>query len=486
MNVVSDPRPVSSADAQPTENATFRNHPAFCQLALPIRASKGIWRRDVGAASVTIEAGASLDSDGEHRDVGLSIPTGKYARLLMMHICNAALQADSPVVELGTSAGALAESFGLDIKGPKLREFTDQLDRILAARITVSLEGGLALAMFDARGRTRGGAPGWRSSVRLNSKFFAALSAHAVTLDRRVVATLADTPMALDAYAWVSFLLPGIEAGAEAFASWDDLMTRFAPASQQPDEFRAAFEQSLRQVSELSPHLSLVIREQGVECRISTRRLSQTTMVAPVPAAPAIEQAPPPEIPEAPPAAPPAMETEMEIENDMAREIAAEIASSLVTAPAVPVAAPPAVPVAAPPRPVPSPVARDAAQEMPREAGQEPPREAARDIPRQTISLKSHLTGLTQVIWLQRSNGRDNLVIEVTPGGRYDPDNVTVLALEPMILQIAGGLHARDFERVAAWANANRDLIDEFWEGSIDSFEEITSRVKKVPPPGWR
>ena len=115
-----------------------------------------------------------------------------------------------------------------------------------------------------------------------------------------------------------------------------------------------------------------------------------------------------------------------------------------------------------------------------------PPRHGPGRLAQFPLGLRSHLTGLNQVIWLQRSNGRDNLVIEVTQGGRYDPDNVTVLALEPMILQIAGGLHARDFERVAAWANANRDLIDEFWDGEIDSFDEITGRVKKVPPPGWR
>ena len=157
-------------------------------------------------------------------------------------------------------------------------------------------------------------------------------------------------------------------------------------------------------------------------------------------------------------------------EDDMAREIAAEIASSVIRQAPERVAILETPLQAAPSQITPNSITRS----MPRDAT------------RQTMSLKSHLTGLTQVIWLQRANGRDNLVIEVTPGGRYDPENVTVLALEPMILQIAGGLNARDFERVAAWANANRDLIDDFWDGGLDSLEEITSLVKKVPPPGWR
>ena len=484
MNVVPDPRPVSGADAQPASDTAIHHHPAFCQLALPVRSSKGVWRRDVGSASVTIEAGASLDSDGEHREAGLPIPTGKFVRLLLMFVCDTAIRTDSPVIELGESARDFAENFDPELKGPKLREFIDQLERLLAARITVALDGGLALSMLDARGRARGGTQAWRPSIRLNSKFFAGLVAHSVVLDRAVVVQLAETPMALDAYTWLCFLLPRIEAGTASFESWEDLLARFAPASQHLDEFREVFEQSLRQVSELCPQVSLVIREQGVECRLSARRAPSAAAPARAPKeeAPEVVASPAPveapvmaEVQAAPVREVPGIVTHdesleqllgasTEPEDDMARQIAAEIASSLSMTPREP---------------------EVAVVEAPETEGRSaalPPREGQR----QTMSLKSHLTGLNQVIWLQRAAGRDNLVIEVTPGGRYDPDNVTVLALEPMILQIAGGLHARDFERVSAWANANRDLIDEFWEGDIDSFEEITSRVKKVPPPGWR
>jgi hypothetical protein len=90
------------------------------------------------------------------------------------------------------------------------------------------------------------------------------------------------------------------------------------------------------------------------------------------------------------------------------------------------------------------------------------------------------------VIWLQRAQGRDSPLIEVTPGGRYDPDNLTLLALEPMIVQISGGLYERDFEKVASWAMANRDLIDDYWDGLVEDLDVVLARVKKVPAPGWR
>ena len=504
MNVVSDSRPIVNADTQPSDDFVLRTHPAFCQLALPVRSSKGVWRRDVGTASVTIEAGASLDSDGEHREAGQPIPTGKFVRLMLMRICDAALRADNAVVELGADAREYAETFDPELKGPKARELTDQLERLLASRITVSLDGSLPLAMFDARGRARGAAV-WRPSVRLNSKFLAGLTATAVSLDRRIVDQLADTPMTLDAYTWLCSLLPQIEAGSSSFATWEDLLGRFAPASQQLEEFRTAFEQSLRQVSELCPQLSLVIREQGVECRVSARRIPAMAKTIPGNPEPAVIDAPLPRSPVTqapvvqapvvqapaiqaavvrPPVPRPRMTEEAAnassgADDEMERQIAAEISSSFggpTSSPAAIVEAP----LPAAPRPMAPPIV------VPASAPAASTREPQRDGMRPSMSLKSHLTGLSQVIWLQRASGRDNLVIEVTPGGRYDPDNVTVLALEPMILQIAGGLHAREFERVAAWANANRDLIDEFWDGEIDSFEEITNRVKKVPPPGWR
>ena len=102
------------------------------------------------------------------------------------------------------------------------------------------------------------------------------------------------------------------------------------------------------------------------------------------------------------------------------------------------------------------------------------------------IGLKTQLTGLTQVIWLRKGQGQDDLIIEVTPGYRYDADNVTQLALEPIVVQISGGLYQRDFERVSAWAMANRDLIDDVWDGTVTSLEDVNERVKKVPAPGWR
>ena len=102
------------------------------------------------------------------------------------------------------------------------------------------------------------------------------------------------------------------------------------------------------------------------------------------------------------------------------------------------------------------------------------------------ISLQGHLTGLGQVMWLRRGPGEERVLVGVTPTPRFESERLTILAVEPMVIQVSGGLSEKDFERVSAWVMANRDLIDEFWEGRIHSFDEVNRRVRRAPAPGWR
>jgi hypothetical protein len=408
-------------------DAVVWHHRAFCRIALPVRApSKGGWQREAAGVVVTMEAGE-----------GAVLPTGTLARLLLMHLFNIAVRTGSGVIEIGDDPVLFAERIGADTGTADLRELQDQMIRLLAAHIAIGWDGGPVVSVFDGRGRPRAAAPAWRSSVRLSARFLTGLVENAVALDRDILKALADSTLALDLYAWL------VSAGAANVVVWDDLRARFGNALQTPADFRAAFERALIQVQQAWPHFISVMRDDAVEFR---------PVAAPAPAAPA------------PVTAAPEPLEEVEDQASLLAELESELAYQAESAPEpVPVAAPEPAPDVAP-----------------------APVERSRPSMRQTISLKSHLTGLPQVVWLQRANGRDNVVIEITPGGRYDPDTSTVIVLEPVALQVAGGLYTRDFERVAAWAAANRDLIDDWWDSSIDDFEAVASRVKKVPAPAWR
>jgi hypothetical protein len=90
------------------------------------------------------------------------------------------------------------------------------------------------------------------------------------------------------------------------------------------------------------------------------------------------------------------------------------------------------------------------------------------------------------VIWLRRGHGDEPPVIGVTPDVHWGPEQLTVLLLEPLIMQDSGDLPQAEFNAVSAWAMANRDVIDLVWDSQIGSLEEVTHRLRKVAPLGWR
>ncbi len=398
-----------AADAAMTQanDAVLWHHAAFCGLALPVRTPRAAWQRSAGGVTLRIEPGT-----GE-----MPLPAGPLLRLVLLHVCDAAFRAGSPVVALGADAPALAERLGTG----EPRALAEQVERILAARIVVAPETGADLAVFDARGRPRA-AGAWRASVRLNAGFAASLAAQAVPLDRAIVLRLAETPLAFDAYAWIRAALHRAPAEATVTAGWDELHARFGAPAQDAAAFRAAFEAALRAVFEADLSIALAVDDDGVGVRHAA---AETADIAETVVEPAPEPAP---------------------EH-----------------------APAHAPAAAPEAPAPTAV-----------------REDGDEIEDDTISLRSHLTGLPQVIWLRRGYGEDSALVGVTPGARFDPDRLTVLAVEPIVLEVSGGLGRSELGRVSAWIMANRDLIDDFWAGEITSHAEIGRRIRKVPAPGWR
>jgi len=423
-------RPVADRRPQPSDPEVLWSYPVFCQIGLPLAAAEGPWQRQVDSMAVALTPVAE----------GALVPSGWALRRFLLHLCDQAVRTSSPVVELGEDATALAAALGLPVIEPVLQEVAVQVERFVAMKLTVSQEGQAPLGMLDARGQSHRAAPAWRSRLRLSSRFHASLMQHAVPLDRRIVMALAAEPLALDAHGWIRHLLCQQTADQPITVAWDDLFRRFGAAGQEMDTFRAAFEDALRMVYAADHSIALAADAAGVTVGFATTAPDAEPVAAePAPPAPGDASA-------AVGAAPSAGRQEA-----LAQAVAPE-------------------PAEGDGRTSPDPQTASA---------------GSRSLA-DPVSLRSHLTGLPGVIWLRRGRGDEPPVIGVTPGARWDPDRLTVLLLEPLIMQITGGLPQKEFDAVSAWAMANRDLIDLVWDGRASTFEEVTSRVRKVAALGWR
>lgn len=442
-------RPVADPPSSPSDGEVLWHHTAFCRIALPLRAPRAAWGRTVPTASVTIEPGAT----------GCHLPAGELLRALLLFICNAAVRSGEPVVQLGESAAMLALRLG---RGKQESAVRDQIERILAATVTVSVEGGPHRALLDRRSlpHSRGGA--WRTSFRLGAGFYADLTGSAIPLQRAVVETLRDASMAFDAYAWTRQALHGREPDRAVSATWADLHAAFAHASQDRKTFEHLFGATLHRVAEADPTLRLQVTPVEVSVASTTsdvgRRKGARPGIEPAAGMPASD-ATPPAVAQPGGASPP---QEAEAPEPVSRRHG-KAGDEGRGAPA----------------------RDDHVASLPGHKAR--PQTPARPTPvPETVSLRSELTGLPQVIWLRRGYGADSALVGVTPGERFDADRLTLLAVEPLVVQVSGGLHAADFDTISAWILVNRDLIDDIWAGQIGSLEEISRRLRKAPPPAWR
>jgi hypothetical protein len=90
------------------------------------------------------------------------------------------------------------------------------------------------------------------------------------------------------------------------------------------------------------------------------------------------------------------------------------------------------------------------------------------------------------VVWLRQGSDDEPQVIGITPGSRFEPERMTLLMLEPLVMQVSGGLYEAEFTRVADWIGVNRALIDQVWAGEISTLEQASDLVRKAPAPLWR
>ncbi len=250
-------------------------HTIHCQCGIPYKNPGNDvreWDRKQGNASLRLEAGSAIDAR-TGRFIKLGLPYGEKPRLVLIHLASEAVRTASPVVDVEGSMTAFARSLGVETNGRHLRTLKDQLARLAAATVRMGVvEGDRAVQVntqivsafdlwFPQQSDQR---ILWPSTVRLSEEYFQSLSRHAVPLDRRAVAALSSSSMALDVYVWLAQRLHRVPPQKPQFLTWVILHEQFGQGFARVRDFRRRFLHTLRQVRAAYPGARLEADAQGL------------------------------------------------------------------------------------------------------------------------------------------------------------------------------------------------------------------------------
>ena len=283
----------SSADIKRNfaEEISFQ-HTVLCQTGLPYRATdERRWERRNGRVFLEIEAGRVLDPKTE-KYIDMPLPFGPKARLILIYLCTAAIQAQSPVIDVEASMTKfLSKLQGRDPNGPEIRKFKQQIASLASATIRMAtvIEGrslqvnnqvvhkfDLTLKKNDESQRVL-----WPETVELTMDFFNTLKDHAVPLDHRAVAALAHSAMALDLYAWLAQRLWRIGAKSDALVPWVSLHQQFGQGYKHIRQLRAAFLDTMKDVLTQYPAAQVIPTAEGLVLKKSPPPIASTKLLNP-------------------------------------------------------------------------------------------------------------------------------------------------------------------------------------------------------------
>jgi hypothetical protein len=237
-------------------------HSVFCQTCLPYRDPGDdirVWERSNGRAHLKVLAGEAMHPR-EGRFVELGLPFGPKSRMILMHINQRALLAQSPVIEIEDSLTQfVGKVLKLDPKGRNIKAVKDQLARLAASSIRLGIvRDGQAITVNsnivsafdlwfpkDERQRVL-----WPSTVSLSLDYFQSLMSQAVPVDEAHIAALSHSSLALDIYSWLAQRLHRIPTERPQTVSWIALHAQFGLGynPDRIDKFRQKFRVALKEV----------------------------------------------------------------------------------------------------------------------------------------------------------------------------------------------------------------------------------------------
>jgi hypothetical protein len=270
-------------------NAMFQ-HSVLCQAFLPynnLGDDVTLWERTQGNASLYIQCLRKKHPE-TNEFVTLGIPYGTRARLILAYINSQAIITQNPKVNVADSMTAFIHKIGIESTGRNIADVKNQLARISASVLSLSYkvsENRTLNADFklirdydlwfpkDEKQRII-----WSSEIELSQDYFQSLAEHAIPLDERALAALANNPMKLDVYAWLAQRLHRVPAGKPQFITWQAMKEQFGMGYNRMIDFKIHFKEVLKAVKLVYPDAKIVeIEGRGFQLYNSPSPIPKTT-----------------------------------------------------------------------------------------------------------------------------------------------------------------------------------------------------------------
>lgn len=266
---------IASEDAATTGTVGFMAR-ALVQATLPHKKVEGSYfQRKNGDYTLTMLAPPSP-----------GLPYGSIPRLLLAYVTREAVRTNSRVIELGESMAAFMRQLGLVRTGGQRGDITrlkDQTRRLFTSTVSLTYEGpgrvtdmGFRLAdridmWWHAQDPEQDNQ--WQSTITLTESFFREVVEGPVPVDMRALTALKRSPMALDAYIWLTYRYSYLTQASAI--SWRALAAQFGADYSRERDFKAAFKDELHKVLTVYPDARIEESSSGLILKPSPPHVSK-------------------------------------------------------------------------------------------------------------------------------------------------------------------------------------------------------------------
>ena len=106
--------------------------------------------------------------------------------------------------------------------------------------------------------------------------------------------------------------------------------------------------------------------------------------------------------------------------------------------------------------------------------------DASEEAPFEMANLRPQTTGLPFVVWIsQKGAAKHDARIKLSRSPKAGPDWISV-ALRPEVRDLSGSLDASQLSLVRRWVDLNRDVLLQFWDGTIEYTEDVLPLLKPI------